>query len=339
MNLKNHSQLMRFESSSDSPSAGQRSPLPNEQGRKEEVKASEVLRCPICGFENLTEAEVCAKCGQRLKPARVASPRMQTGAEGETDFGFPQARPTESAPRLPWDLPPSESEVPGEPWAEAEEPKVASERANPAEAIDSLGESTSGQGAVPPGAQPFEIRYYFGPAFLPPPILIPSSFFARASAFLIDFAIVVLMGSVLAYLVGVQSVLAEYQQKALEVGILNTSALQEKYPELASVAVRFFFYFFAAIVGYFGIFSAVGGQTVGKALSGIRLVRTDGRNVDIFVSFARAFILWLLINFTAGMYLIVSSFIVMVDTGGRAPHDYLFGTLVVRARMSKEKFF
>jgi len=337
MNLKNHSQLMRFESSSDSPSAGQRSPLPNEQGRKEEVKASEVLRCPICGFENLTEAEVCAKCGQRLKPARVASPRMQTGAEGETDFGFPQARPTESAPRLPWDLPPSESEVPGEPWAEAEEPKVASERANPAEAIDSLGESTSGQGAVPPGAQPFEIRYYFGPAFLPPPILIPSSFFARASAFLIDFAIVVLMGSVLAYLVGVQSVLAEYQQKALEVGILNTSALQEKYPELASVAVRFFFYFFAAIVGYFGIFSAVGGQTVGKALLKIKVLKHDGRELGLFLGLARAFVLWTIIELSLGLYFPIAFLHLLFSRDGRAPHDYLFGSGVYRTQQTAFK--
>ena len=328
MDLKKEFHFIRFQSSSGVPEAGQPSSDSNEQDIVKEKKGPTALRCPICGFENSEEAEVCAQCGQRLKPARVASPRV--GGPPETEFGFPQERQVKSAPPSPWELP--SAEALGEPSADAGEPAVVSPKRGQGEDIDASKVFSAGEDAIQPDTQPFEIHYYFGSSVSPPQVLVPSGFFARASAFLIDFAILMLLGSILANLLGAQSVLTEYQQKAIEVGILNASALQEKYPELASAVLRFFSYFFALIVGYFGIFSALGGQTIGKAVSGIRLAKADGGNVGIFVSFARAFVVWFLINFTAGMYLILSAFVVMIDRRGRAPHDHLFGTLVVRGR-------
>lgn len=72
----------------------------------------------------------------------------------------------------------------------------------------------------------------------------------------------------------------------------------------------------------------VAGQTVGKLLTGIRIVRKDGEMVSIQSMLLRQTIGYVLTLATFGLGLFISA----VNTSGRSLHDYIFGTVVVRAR-------
>jgi len=84
--------------------------------------------------------------------------------------------------------------------------------------------------------------------------------------------------------------------------------------------------------------SVLDGQTVGKWLCGIRVVRTNGRPMNIGWSMLReAVIKWILFVFvlspvTGGVAWIVDVIWPLWDDERRALHDMLAGTRVVRAR-------
>ena len=72
----------------------------------------------------------------------------------------------------------------------------------------------------------------------------------------------------------------------------------------------------------------IGGQTVGKILTGIRIVMSDGGMVSIKGMVLRQTIGYLISIATLGLGL----FIAGLNTSGRSLHDFIFGTVVVRAR-------
>jgi len=72
----------------------------------------------------------------------------------------------------------------------------------------------------------------------------------------------------------------------------------------------------------------IGGQTVGKMLTGIRIVMSDGGMVSIKGMVLRQTIGYLISIATLGLGL----FIAGLNTSGRSLHDFIFGTVVVRAR-------
>jgi len=72
----------------------------------------------------------------------------------------------------------------------------------------------------------------------------------------------------------------------------------------------------------------IGGQTIGKMLTGIRIVMRDGGMVSIKGMVLRQTVGYLISIATLGLGL----FIAGLNTSGRSLHDFIFGTVVVRAR-------
>ncbi|MGH9818982.1 MAG: RDD family protein [Pyrinomonadaceae bacterium] len=77
----------------------------------------------------------------------------------------------------------------------------------------------------------------------------------------------------------------------------------------------------------FFILPAVGGQTIGKMLTGIRIVKMDGSSVSFGTILLRDLVGYLITGVTLGLGFIFSIF----SSKGRALHDYIAGTVVVYA--------
>lgn len=71
-----------------------------------------------------------------------------------------------------------------------------------------------------------------------------------------------------------------------------------------------------------------GGQSVGKMVVGIRIVQKDGRRAHTFAILLRNVLGYLLTVATFGLGFLLSS----VSPLGRALHDYIGGTMVIRGR-------
>ncbi|HXF42479.1 MAG TPA: RDD family protein [Pyrinomonadaceae bacterium] len=69
-------------------------------------------------------------------------------------------------------------------------------------------------------------------------------------------------------------------------------------------------------------------QTLGKMLTGIEIVRYDGGKLATKAIILRQTVGYLLIIFTFGIGFLIAA----ITPGGRALHDFLFGTRVVRLR-------
>ena len=82
----------------------------------------------------------------------------------------------------------------------------------------------------------------------------------------------------------------------------------------------------ALIVGYFVFMNASGGQTLGKSLMGLRVVRADGAPLDAMQSLIR-FVGYIFSLMPLGIGFLVAAF-----APRRGLHDYLAGTIVVRPR-------
>ncbi|WP_028782363.1 RDD family protein [Thalassobacillus devorans] len=70
------------------------------------------------------------------------------------------------------------------------------------------------------------------------------------------------------------------------------------------------------------------GYTVGKRLTGVRIVKTNGENVGIGKMLLRELVGGLVYAFTLGIALIVSAFMVGLREDKRGIHDFIGGTYV-----------
>ncbi|HEV7701380.1 MAG TPA: RDD family protein [Pyrinomonadaceae bacterium] len=70
------------------------------------------------------------------------------------------------------------------------------------------------------------------------------------------------------------------------------------------------------------------GQSFGKMLVGIRIVRIDGARVDATGILKRNLLGYLLTGLTVGLGFLLAA----VNNSGRALHDYVGGTVVIRGR-------
>lgn len=84
------------------------------------------------------------------------------------------------------------------------------------------------------------------------------------------------------------------------------------------------------------IFPAIGGQSVGKLLTGIRIAATDGSSPGLSALLLRHLVGYPLTLMTLGIGFLWSA----VSPGGRALHDYLAGTVVVygKASVSEKRY-
>ncbi len=83
----------------------------------------------------------------------------------------------------------------------------------------------------------------------------------------------------------------------------------------------------------FVIFPLFSGQTVGKMLTGLRIVKTDGSAPSFSRLLVRHLIGYPLTAATLGIGFLISVF----NGNGRALHDFLAGTIVVYGRNRQEK--
>jgi len=75
-----------------------------------------------------------------------------------------------------------------------------------------------------------------------------------------------------------------------------------------------------------GVLAGVTGQSLGKWTTGLRVERMDGRPPGIGIALFRHFILYPLSLLPFGLGFLIAT----VTTDGRALHDYIAGTVVVR---------
>jgi uncharacterized RDD family membrane protein YckC len=85
---------------------------------------------------------------------------------------------------------------------------------------------------------------------------------------------------------------------------------------------------------YFAVLMSIAGQTVGKYLMGVRVVRMDGQRMTIPLSFVR----WLG-YFISAILLGFGFWIVLVDRERRALHDRLVGTCVIYSWRARQNEF
>lgn len=82
----------------------------------------------------------------------------------------------------------------------------------------------------------------------------------------------------------------------------------------------------ALVASYFTFVTAATGQTVGKGLMGLRVVRTDGRPLDPLQSLIRV------VGYVFSLMPVGVGFLLAAFPPRRGLHDYLAGTIVVRPR-------
>ncbi len=76
----------------------------------------------------------------------------------------------------------------------------------------------------------------------------------------------------------------------------------------------------------FGVLTGFRGQTVGKWATGLRIERTNGNGIRIGRAFLRSFVGYPLSMLTLGLGFLIAA----VNARGRALHDFLADTVVVR---------
>jgi uncharacterized RDD family membrane protein YckC len=78
----------------------------------------------------------------------------------------------------------------------------------------------------------------------------------------------------------------------------------------------------------FFILPLVGGQTVGKMMTGLRIVKLNGASASVSSILIRQSVGYLLTFFSLGAGFLISAF----NRSGRALHDYIAGTTVIYGR-------
>lgn len=140
---------------------------------------------------------------------------------------------------------------------------------------------------------------------------LKAPFTLRCGAILIDY-ILVIIPLAISYLLSYSKPItgAKWNDELLNIGWLVTILL---------------------ILTDFVIFPLINGQTIGKMLTGLRIVKIDG-NASSFV----AVLMRHLIGYPVSLLVFGLGFLLPVlNESGRALHDYLAGTVVVYGRKTK----
>jgi len=147
-----------------------------------------------------------------------------------------------------------------------------------------------------------------------------AGFVIRGIAFGIDMLLLLMLMGIIAAAVGI---FLGYYSGVMENIITSEGfdSLREFIPHIRRIALSMLF----IPPLYFILLTAVFGQTLGKMISGIRVVRTDGSRVGLLISILRFFC-----YIVSGGLLCVGFFWVIWDENRQAWHDMLADTMVVR---------
>lgn len=132
-------------------------------------------------------------------------------------------------------------------------------------------------------------------------------FWLRLAAFVIDYVIILIFAPVVEY--------------AIELGGVTANISADKQDNL------FFVMLYAIVVLYFVIYTGWFGQTPGKMVCKLRVIRTTGEPI----SYGRAFLR--LIGYHVSFLFLGFGFIMIaVDRNKRGLHDLIAGTCVIKVR-------
>ena len=135
---------------------------------------------------------------------------------------------------------------------------------------------------------------------------LPAGFVSRLIAFTIDLAILVAVASTLSFVAVFVS------------SNIGMSQTVQRVLVLMATATAFIIQSF-----YIVVFTAMGGQTVGKRLMGLRVVQLDGRQVKSKAALKRY------IGYLLSLPLFWGYLMVLVNSRRLAFHDKLAGTIVI----------
>ncbi|MDF1536167.1 MAG: RDD family protein [bacterium] len=136
-----------------------------------------------------------------------------------------------------------------------------------------------------------------------PPVLQPAGFFRRFFAFALDWIVL--------------SILADIVRFAYRFGGDSRSDMVSMDAAMGLSAILFFL--------YFTLFTAGGGQTLGKMVMGVRVVRMDGKDLSYGMAFLRAF------GYIISSFFFCLGFLWAIwDRRKQAWHDKIAGTIVIK---------
>ena len=342
------------------------------------------MRCPACGFVSFPHLAACKKCG---KPLPVTSAQFRIPPPSRP--APPKAAAPYTAPTVPLAPPPGPGAAPGGKLAEADTlmmgagepplppaaPKAVAPSTAPTVRLPSLsppvagsggkvGEADTvmlgGKGPPPPlGADEDTFTFTLPPAAAVPDVhsrdlfgstagldtqldFRPAGFWIRFLAWVVDLIVLVVLGWIVAKLLGVGGTDVKLESLDSLWNTLRGATVETAADVLISLI-------------YSVVFVGWRGQTPGKMLLRLKIIRTDGGEVSYFGAFTRwigeAISLFLLgigyfMAATSGgpkaLFLVIGTTIVAIavffigyvmaafTTNKRALHDYIAGTRVVR---------
>ncbi len=303
------------------------------------------MRCPACGFTGFPNLTVCKKCGKPL-PASVVGSRPAALA------GPPALKPSSRPPdpsvsrlKLPLSPIPVTPETPPDPF-------FTGGTAGSVAGTPMLG----GRHPAPP--PPAQKDSYFLPAdsvdvrsrglhhptiaLVSQEDLVPAGFWIRFVAWAVDLIILVVLGWMAAKVLGVSETDVRLESLDALWGTLRGAVAETAVDVLISLIYS------VVLVGWRG-------QTPGKMLLRLKIIRTDGGEVSYFQAFMRwigeaisffllcigyfiaansgdekALFLLLGTTFGSAAIFLIGYIMAAFTENKRALHDYIAGTRVVR---------
>lgn len=235
--------------------------------------------------------EWCRSCGGRIRPVHERCPWC----------GSPRPRARAAAAA-------ATAQEGAEPAA-AEEPTFTAT----AEALEDVPAFAAAAASVPDETPAMDLRPERVGARQGEPASLPR----RAAAFAIDLALVAALGGAIR-LVSVAAIAAASGLSG------RTAAAPALLAEALATSGQW-----ALFVGYFGLLQAGAGQSLGKALLGLRVARLDGGPLDVRHGLVRA------LGYVLSAAAFGLGFLVALLPPRRALHDYLAGSIVQSARSSR----
>ena len=300
-----------------------------------------MTKCSHCDQPVHPLQETCGSCGERLRDRREdrgarsgelgEDERGMTARPGEGERGMTARRGEDEEEGPP---PSNEDEresapLPGEDEREGAPPSNEDTAGNsPGGAKSALEGAPGGGGArdeLPSLRPPYEAPPSPLPGATPPPSFPrrptpkrPSAsapaFLSRFWALVVDFALLSVASSVL--------------PAAIRLGIRAAEAVSgtpEMYDDLILAKLGQLAWF-GLLAGYFVFVPAAGGQTIGKGLMGLVVVRLDGAPMDVRTALLRA------VGYAFSFASLGIGFLFAAFPPRRGLHDYVAGTIVLRLR-------
>jgi len=258
------------------------------------------MKCPKCGFTSFDFIDKCKKCGSSLdlNPRykviyqRIESPRRKKFDDISEDSGERVEYLEPTKPVNTSVSPPADNNIEDDlpVLLMSEEADFDADKQEQSLQIDEFEEVEAGLRVKE--STPFDF----------------AGFVPRFSAFLIDLIIVI----------GITITVSS-------LGIIiaaKTSSLDISDIIIITAQVFFFLLFLSST--YFVFLEGYSGQTIGKMIMGIKVIKDDGNTIDLVSAFTR----WI-VSFISASFLFLGFIWALFDRRSQTWHDKITGTIVV----------